>query len=134
MKIKLAALAVSIYTASLFAQVGSSTISGRVTDSTGAVVSNVKVLAVQTATNFNFNAITNTDGLFRIPSLSPGDYKVTFELPGFKRIIRENVDLRTGDNLAVDVTLQVGNTSESVEVTGTTPLLETETSATGSLV
>ena len=55
-------------------------------------------------------------------------------MPGFKRIIRDNVDLRTGDNLAVDVALQVGSTTESVEVKGTTALLETETSALGSVV
>ena len=134
MMIKLAVLAAVFCTASVWAQVGSSTISGRVTDSTGAVAANVNVQVVQTATNFNFNAVTNAEGLYRIPSLSPGQYKLTYELSGFKRVIRENVDLRTGDNLAVDVTLQVGSTTESVEVKSTTALLETETSAVGSVV
>src|SRR5262249_17958011 len=115
-----------------WAQVGSSTISGRVVDATGAVVPNVNVSAVQVATHFTFNALTNSDGLYRIPSLQPGQYRVTFEAAGFKKVVRDAVDLRTGDNLAVDMELQVGSVSESVEVTGTTQLLETETSATGS--
>ncbi len=116
------------------AQVGSSTITGRVTDPTGAVVPRVNVSIVQVDTNFQFTAVTNDDGLFRVPSLSPGTYRITFEGAGFKKVIREGVDLRAGDVLAVDTALQVGNITESVEVTGAAPLLETETSATGALV
>src|ERR1051325_184157 len=98
--------AAAVWAVLAWAQVGSSTISGRVVDSTGAVVPNVNVSAVQVATNFTFNAITNADGLYRIPSLQPGAYRVSFESPGFKKIVRDDVDLRTGDNLAVDVELQ----------------------------
>ena len=130
----LSCAAAAFWAVSAWAQVGSSTISGRVVDSTGAVVPNVKVSAVQVATNFTFNALTNTDGLYRIPSLQPGAYRVSFEAAGFKKLVREDVDLRTGDNLAVDMELQVGSVAESVEVKGTTQLLETETSAVGSLV
>ena len=126
--------AVVLWGSVALAQVGSSTISGRVVDGTGAVVPNVSVSAVQVTTNFTFKAVTNADGLYRIPSLAPGAYRVTFEAAGFKKTVRDDVDLRTGDNLAVDVALQVGSVSEAIEVTGTTPLLETETSATGSLV
>ena len=117
-----------------FAQIGTSTMTGRVTDTTGAVVPRVQVTIVQTATNFKFSAVTNEEGIYRVPSLQPGQYRVTFEASGFKRLIRDEVDLRTGDVMAVDVALQVGAVSESVEVTGATTLLETETSATGTLV
>src|SRR6478752_203097 len=96
------------------AQVGSSTITGRVTDPTGAVVPKVNVSIVQTETNFQFTAVTNDDGLFRVPSLSPGPYRVTFEGAGFKKTVREGIDLRAGDVLAVDTALQVGSLSESV--------------------
>src|SRR5260370_30280016 len=117
-----------------FAQIGTSTMCGRVTDTTGAVVPRVQVTIVQTATNFKFSAVTNEEGIYRVPSLQPGPYRVTFEASGFKRLIRDDVDLRTGDVLAVDAALQVGAVSESVEVTGATTLLETETSAAGTLV
>ncbi len=116
------------------AQIGTSTISGRVTDPTGGVVAGVKITAVQTSTNFVFTGVTNADGLFRIPSLQPGAYRITFDAAGFKKTVRDGVDLRTGDVLAVDAVMQVGSVTESIEVTGAPPLLETETSATGALV
>ncbi len=117
-----------------FAQIGTSTLTGRVVDSTGAVVPSVNITVVNTATNFTQNAVTNDEGLYRVLSLQPGQYKITFEAQGFKKIVRENVELRTGDTLAVDMTLQVGSVSESVEVSGAVAVLETETSATGSVV
>jgi hypothetical protein len=117
-----------------WAQIGVSTITGRVTDSTGAVIPTVTVTVVQVTTNFTFSALTNQEGIFRVPSLNPGAYRVTFEAQGFKKLVREGVELRTGDTLAVDASLQVGNVTESVEVTGAPPLLETETSATGTVM
>ena len=116
------------------AQIGTATITGRVTDPTGAVIPNVAITVVKTDTNFQFAATSNDDGLFRVQSLQPGTYKVTFEANGFKRLIRDSIDLRLGDVLPVDTIMQVGNVSESVEVTAAPPLLETETSATGALV
>jgi len=115
-------------------QIGTSTITGRVTDATGAVVPNVAVSIVQLGTNFTSTAVTNNEGIYRVPSLQPGQYRVSFEAAGFKKTVRDDVELRTGDTLAVDTTLQVGSVAESVEVTGATALLETETSATGTVV
>ena len=116
-----------------WAQIGTSTMTGRVTDSSGAVVPNVKILVVQVSTNLTSTGVTNNDGIYRILSLQPGQYKVTFEGAGFKKA-SETVDLRTGDTLAVDVALQVGNITEVVEVSAASALLETETSATGTVV
>ncbi|HZT28724.1 MAG TPA: TonB-dependent receptor [Bryobacteraceae bacterium] len=116
------------------AQVGSSTITGRITDSTGAVIPKVSVSIVQTGTNYQFSAVTNEDGIYRVPSLSPGAYRISFEAAGFKKLVRDGIELRAGDVLAVDVALEVGAVTESVQVTGAAPLLETETSATGALV
>ena len=116
-----------------WAQIGTSTMTGRVTDSSGAVVPNVKILVVQVSTNLTSTGVTNNEGLYRILSLQPGQYKVTFEGAGFKKAT-ETVDLRTGDTLAVDVSLQVGNITEVVEVSAASALLETETSATGTVV
>src|SRR4051812_15903642 len=106
------ALTLVLFATLASAQVGSSTISGRITDPTGAVVPRVNVSIVQTETNYQFTAVTNEDGLFRVPSLSPGTYRVTFEGAGFKKTVREGVDLRAGDVLAVDTMLQVGNVTE----------------------
>src|SRR6266700_8963 len=69
----------------LFGQAGSSTLTGRVTDATGSVVPNVSVSILQTETNFRSPATTNQDGIYRIPSLAPGTYSITFESAGFKK-------------------------------------------------
>lgn len=119
---------------SAYAQIGTSTITGRVVDPTGAVVPAVNITVVQTGTNFTSTSTTNAEGLYRVLSLQPGKYRVTFEAAGFKKSVRDDVELRTGDTLAVDMTMQVGNVAESIEVTGATQLLETETSSTGSVV
>lgn len=113
-----------------FAQIGTSTITGRVTDSSGAVVPSVNVTIVQKANNFTSTVVTNSEGIFRVPSLLPGAYRVTFEASGFKTVVNDNVELRTGDTLAVNAKMEIGQLSESVEVSGTAQLLETETSST----
>src|SRR5215510_16003703 len=92
-----------------FGQVGTSTITGRVTDSSGAIIPGVSVTIVQAQTNFTFNATTNTEGLYRVLSLQPGHYRLTFEGSGFRRLVRDNIELRTGDTLAIDASLEVGS-------------------------
>lgn len=117
-----------------YAQIGTSTITGRVVDASGAVVPNVAITILQKTTNFTFQAVTNDDGIYRVLSLQPGAYRITFEAGGFKKSVRDDIELRTGDTMAIDMTMQVGQVSESVEVSGATQLLETETSATGTVV
>ena len=117
-----------------WAQIGTSTITGRVTDASAAVLPGANVTIVQKGTNFTFNATTNEEGLYRVVSLQPGSYRVTVEAGGFKRAIFDDVTLRVGDTLAVDVAMQLGQLTETVEVASTAPLLETETSATGSVM
>ncbi len=126
--------ALALGSAALYAQIGTSTLTGRVTDTTGAVVPRVQLTVVQTGTNFTQKATTNDEGLYRVLSLQPGAYRITFESQGFKKAVRDGVELRTGDTLAVDMAMQVGNVTESIEVQGTGALLETETSATGTVV
>jgi hypothetical protein len=116
-----------------YAQFGAATITGRVTDSSGAVMPGVTITIVNTETNFTSTAETNEEGLYRVPSLRPGNYRVAFEAQGFKRVLRET-DIRTGETLPVDAILEVGQVAESIEVTGRPQLLETETSSTGSVV
>jgi len=118
----------------LVAQIGTSTITGRVTDASGATVPNVTVRVVQKSTNFTSSTTTNTEGIYRVLSLQPGEYRVSFEAAGFKRAVNDDVILQTGATLAVDIAMQVGQLTESVEVQGAAQALETETSATGAVV
>ena len=115
------------------AQVNTGTITGTATDPSGSAVPNVKVVVTQVDTNFEFRALTNTDGLYRVQSLQPGTYRVTFEAPGFKRLVQAGIDLRVGDVLPVNARLEVGQLTESIQISAQGTLLETETSSTGSL-
>src|SRR5260370_8048844 len=121
--------ALFVFTNLATAQIGTSTITGRVTETAGAVAPNVQVSIVQTGTNFKYAGVTNQEGLYRIPSLQLGSYNLTFEAAGFKRLVHDGIEVRTGDVLSMDAVLQLGNVSESIDVTGAAALLETETSA-----
>ena len=116
-----------------YAQVDTGTITGTVTDPTGAPIPNVRVLVVQTETNFESRTVTNAEGLYRVQSLQPGPYRVSFEAAGFKRTVQSGLDLRVGDVLPVNARLEIGQLTESIQVSAQSMLLETETSASGSL-
>ena len=72
-----------------------------------------------------------SEGNYEIPYLLPGTYRVTAELAGFSKSVRDNVELRTADRLALNFQLQVGALSESVTVSAETPLLETTSASSG---
>src|SRR6476646_4333072 len=131
--VTLGLMAAAVLLSTLSAQVDTGTITGRVTDPTGAAIPGVQVSLVQTETNFRFSALTNADGIYRVQSLQPGTYRITFEAAGFKRGVQEAVELRVGDVRALDATMEVGTLTESVEVKAQSVLLETETSTTGTV-
>lgn len=118
----------------VLAQNNTGIISGRVTDPSGAVVPNAQITVTQTETNVDAVSATNSDGLFRVPSLINGPYRVTVTASGFKKQVREGISLRIGENLNVEVKLDVGAVSEAVEVTSALPLLDTQTSSTGQVM
>jgi hypothetical protein len=110
------------------------TILGRVADPSGAVVPGAKVHAIKVVTNAGASSVTNQDGNFEIPYLLPGMYRVTVELAGFKRVVRENIELRVTDRLAVNFALELGDVADSVVVTAQSPLLESTTASMGTVV
>ncbi|MDX1979130.1 MAG: carboxypeptidase-like regulatory domain-containing protein [Bryobacteraceae bacterium] len=110
---------------------GTATLTGAVTDSTGSVVPGAKVTVTNTATGVVITTSTTTEGTYYVPALNPGSYRVGIEAAGFKQYVRDGIILRTAEQPRIDVQLEVGAVSESVQVTGAPPLLETETSASG---
>ncbi len=120
--------------AQLAAQESRGTIVGTVIDPTGAVVPAASVQVVNVAMGTKLALSTNEAGVFQAAYLIPGAYNVTIEAPGFRRIVREGVEVRVNDRLALSFTLEVGAAAESVTVTGETPLLEVGTASLGAVV
>ena len=117
-----------------FAQDSRGTVLGRVADSTGALVPNVEVRITNDNTGVSITAKTTSAGDFVLPYLISGTYTLTCESPGFKKWMRGNIQVRIQDSVEVDVDLQVGNASETVEVTASTPLLSTAEASLGQVV
>jgi hypothetical protein len=110
------------------------TILGRVTDPTGAVIAGASVRATNRATDVSVSVRTNDSGNFTIPYLITGSYTVESEMAGFKKTVRDRIEVRVNDTVEVNIELQVGSTSESVEVRAETPLLSTAQSSLGQVI
>ncbi len=118
-------------TGCLCAQAVNATLLGTVTDASGAVVIDARVTATEVETNINRSSQTNNSGNYTFPDLPPGRYSVVVESPGFKRDVRENITVIVNTSTRVDVSLQPGDISQSVEVTAAPPALQTDRADTG---
>ena len=107
------------------AQIESGTVSGTVTDHSGARVAGAKVTIVDTGTNQSQSVETNKDGSFHFAQLKPSRYRLSVTGAGFKEGVLSGIDLHAQDNLAEDITLEVGSASEQVSVNAQTDELET---------
>jgi Carboxypeptidase regulatory-like domain/TonB-dependent Receptor Plug Domain len=120
---------------SVMAQTGSTAaLTGRVSDPTGAVLPGVTVTVTATATNQSRNTVTAEDGVYRVPLLDPGSYKVKFTLPGFKTAEVMEVTLAVTETSVLNQTLAVGAASEEVTVEANVEAIQTATSTLGTTV
>lgn len=116
------------------AQTTSATISGTATDETGGVLPGVTVSVENVATGLTRTTVSDDEGRFTVLQLVPGDYQVQGELIGFQTAVRTGITLTVGRSAIVDLTLQVGEITDRVTVTGEAPLVETSTAALSGLV
>src|SRR5438477_10032475 len=116
------------------AQTSTGEFNGTVTDASGALVANAKVTATSTETGAAREITTDRGGSYVITLLPPGFYNLAAEAPGFRRTVQNNVELRVNQRAEVNLQLQVGQVSDTVEVTGTAPLLESQSSSLGTVV
>ena len=121
-------LFVCALTAPLFAQSDRAAIVGTVKDPSAAVLPGVRVQVTNLGTNAVTTTTTDAQGFYRVDNLPIGGYSVDFSKAGFKTLDRKNITLLISQVAEVDVTLQVGSASTTVEVTGAPPILESETS------
>jgi len=110
------------------------TITGTVTDQSGAAVPGLTVTVRNMGTNATQTVVTDESGVYVATLLPVGRYEVALELPGFKRFVRSNLELSVNDRLGVNIVLQPGDVSETVTVTATTPLVKTESSDVSTLI
>ena len=111
------------------AQVAGATLSGTVTDASGAVIPNATLSIRNTATGVEMAVSTNADGLFTAPNLLPGSYDVTVSAPGFQTRVQSGITLTVGARQVLNVTMQVGQQTQKVEVTGQAAAVQLATSA-----
>lgn len=108
---------------------------GTVKDTNGAVIPNADVTVTNTGTNVATRVRTAGDGTFVMNNLPPGPYRVTVTAPGFSQLVRNNLVLDVDQTAHLDrLVLQIGQASQTVQVTDTQPLLETQTSDVGQVV
>src|SRR5215471_9552369 len=113
------------FTATVFAQSSTGSISGAVSDPNGAVVPAAKIEATETATGRVFATLATDAGVYVFPTLPVGIYTISTEHPGFKKLVRTDVEIRVGFRQNLDLKLEVGDVQQSVSVAAELPLLET---------
>ncbi len=116
------------------AQQTTGNITGRITDAQGAAVPGVTVTGKNTQTGFVRTDVSDGEGIYRLTGLPVGAYDLTAELSGFSRIDNKAIVINVGQTLDVNMILKVASLSESVTVTGETPLIETSSSSVGGVV
>lgn len=116
------------------AQSTNASLTGRITDSSKAVVANAKVVVINTGTRIHYESLANQTGSYYVTNLPPGTYRIEVEKLGFKAVIKSDVVLHVQDALEVNFEMELGSASESVTVEGGAPLLDTESSTVGTVV
>ena len=129
-----AVLALALAAPAAEAQQTTGTITGRITDDQGASVPGVTVTARNAETGFVRNDVSDDQGIYRLTALPVGTYDVVTELQGFAKVENRGIVVNVGQTLDLNLTLKVASVSETITVTGGTPLIETSSSSVGGVV
>src|SRR5580658_3529756 len=124
----------TLNTFTLFAQSPNGNINGLVSDPSAAPVVGAEILAVNDATGVQYSTKTNSEGIYVLPNLPPGPYRVQVSRVGFKTIIKPDIVLNVQDALSINFTLPVGAFHEIVTVEGGAPLVNTESATVSTVV
>jgi hypothetical protein len=116
------------------AQSPNATINGIVLDPSGAAIAGAQVVVANDATGVQYTAKTNGEGIYVVPNLPPGPYRIQVSNSGFKTIIKPNIVVHVQDALAINFTLPIGAASEVVTIQGGAPLINTENAAVSTVI
>ncbi len=122
------------FVAPLVAQSPNGTISGMVLDPSGAVIVGADIAIVNDATRIQYSAKTNAEGIYVVPNLPPGPYRLQVSKIGFKTLIKPDILLHVQDALGINFTLPIGAASETVTVQGGAPLVNTASAAVSTVI
>src|SRR5687767_9433806 len=120
----LLALLLPLFVDTASAQQGGSAIRGRVTDEQQAVLPGAAIVVTHAESGTIRETATGSDGAYVVPGLLPGPYRIQVELAGFSRLLREDLVVRIGATLQVDLSLRVGAVQESLTVTAEAPQVD----------
>ncbi len=118
----------------IFAQQDAASITGQVTDPTGLAVTNAVINVTNRETNVRLRVETGADGLYVATPLRIGTYTVDVEAKGFKKTVRDGIPLRVQDRLRLDFRLEVGDLTQTIEVSAEAPLLQSESTSLGQVI
>ena len=127
-------LSITLGTCLLSAQETRGSLAGRVLDSSSAAIPNAGIKAILGSTRTVIQTKTNDEGRYTLLYLLPGMYSLHVEAAGFKSLDRSGIEVRIGDRIDLDLDLEVGGTTERVEVVGSTPLLDTTSASMGQVL
>ncbi len=123
-----------VFSPSLSAQTTYGSIAGAVTDPSGAAIADAQVSLTNIGTAEKRVQTTGPDGLYDFVNLIPARYRIDVEKTGFKRTARPDVIVEVGQSVRIDLSMQVGDVTQTIEVSGETPQLQAETSSLGQVV
>jgi hypothetical protein len=122
------------FSSQTYAQSTYGTVSGTITDPSGGAIADVQVTLTNLGTSEKHNQTTGTDGLYQFANLFPGRYRVDAEKAGFKHTSHSDVIVEVQQTSRIDMTMQLGQVTQTVEVTGETPLMQPDTSSLGQVI
>src|SRR5581483_11051518 len=109
-------------------------LSGRISDASGAGVPNAVLTLTNTSTNAVRTVNSSSDGNYTFPSVPPGVYNLKVEHPGFKAVTSNNVEVQVQQTVRLDLALEVGQVTESVQVEAAADLLQSENATVGTVI
>lgn len=117
-----------------WAQSTTGAVVGNVSDPASAAVPKARVVAIEERTNLVAETVSDAEGSFAFPALRAGQYRIEVEAAGFRKLVRSGIEVKVNDRLRVDLAMTLGALTESIQVTGAAPLIESESAALGNVV
>lgn len=127
-------LAVLILTITPAALSQTAQVSGRISDSSGAIVPDAQITITNQKTGLIRDSVSNSEGIYTLPLLPPGEYRLAVKKDGFKPVVRPDIVLNVEQVARLDFTLEAGAVTETVTITSAAPVLERETSSIGQVI